>query len=129
MGHLDPVTLSAGDATVCNVLGVLCARGSIHNKTIQVALHGATYGHLYWDWPYQPALYSYMRYATAAGYAVLNIDRIGIGRSSHPPADAVTIEPNAYVVHQIVQALRSGNRAVPGFGRIRATPIFLASWV
>jgi pimeloyl-ACP methyl ester carboxylesterase len=120
-----PVTLSASNATVYNVFGVLCARGSIHNKTIQIALHGATYGHLYWDWPYQPALYSYMRYATAAGYAVLNIDRIGIGRSSHPPADAVTIESNAYVVHQIVQALRSGNRVVPGFGRIRAERVAL----
>jgi pimeloyl-ACP methyl ester carboxylesterase len=120
-----PVTLSPGDATVYNVFGVLCARGSIHNKTIQVALHGATYSHLYWDWPYQPALYSYVRQATAAGYAVLNIDRIGIGRSSHPPADAVTIDANAYVVHQIVQALRGGDRVVPGFGRVRAERVAL----
>ena len=120
-----PVTLSPGDTTVYNVFGELCARGSLHNKTIQIALHGATYGHLYWNWPYQPALYSYVRYATEAGYAVLNIDRIGIGRSDHPPADAVTIDSNAYVVHQIVQALRGGDRVVPGFGRIRAERVAL----
>ena len=120
-----PVTLAPGDTAVYNVFGELCARGSLQNKTIQIALHGATYGHLYWDWPYQPALYSYVRIATEAGYAVLNIDRIGIGRSDHPPADAVTIDSNAYVVHQIVQALREGDRVVPELGRIRAERVAL----
>ncbi len=119
------VNLSPSDATVYNVFGVLCSRGSLHNKTIQIALHGATYGHLYWDFPFQPEIYSYVRYATAAGYAVLNIDRIGIGQSDHPPADAVTIESNAYVVHQIVQELRGGGRVVPSFGRIRAERVAL----
>jgi pimeloyl-ACP methyl ester carboxylesterase len=119
------VNLSPSDATVYNVFGVLCSRGGIHNKTIQIALHGATYGHLYWDFPFQPEIYSYVRYATAAGYAVLNIDRIGIGQSDHPPSDAITIESNAYVVHQIVQELRGGGRVVPSFGRIRADRVAL----
>jgi pimeloyl-ACP methyl ester carboxylesterase len=120
-----PVTLAPGDTTIYNVFGVLCARGSLHDKTIQIALHGATYSHLYWDWPYQPALYSYVRIATEAGYAVLNIDRIGVGRSDHPSPDAITIDANAYVVHQIVQALRGGDRVVPGFGRTRAERVAL----
>src|SRR5258706_4124520 len=120
-----PVTLSPSDATAYDVFGVLCARGSLENKTIQVALHGATYSHLYWNWPFQPAFYSYVRFATEAGYAVLNIDRIGIGLSSHPPADAVTIDSNAYVVHQIVQALRGGDLVVPSFGRVRAERVAL----
>src|SRR6185503_14390570 len=60
------VTLSPTDATVYNVFGVLCSRGSLEHGTIQIALHGATYGHLYWDWPYQPETYSYVRRATAA---------------------------------------------------------------
>jgi len=119
------VTLSPSDATVYNVFGVLCARGSIHNKTIQIALHGATYSHTYWDWPYQPQLYSYVRSATAAGYAVLDLDRIGIGQSDRPPAAAVTIGSNAYVVHQIVQALRGGDLVVHSFGRIRAERVAL----
>jgi pimeloyl-ACP methyl ester carboxylesterase len=105
------VTLSPADATVYNVVGDLCS--------------GSTYSHLYWDWPYQPETYSYMRRATAAGYAVLNLDRIGIGRSGHPPAAAVTIESNAYIVHQIVQALRGGDLTVPAFGRIRAARVVL----
>lgn len=119
------VNLAPGDATVYNVFGVLCSRGSLHDKTIQIALHGATYSHLYWDWPFQPETYSYMRRATAAGYAVLNIDRIGIGQSDRPPSEAVTIEANAYVVHQIVQELRGGDLVVPSFGRIRAKRVAL----
>ncbi|HEX7180244.1 MAG TPA: alpha/beta fold hydrolase [Thermoanaerobaculia bacterium] len=119
------VTLSPNDATAYNVFGVLCSRGSIEHKTIQITLHGATYSHLYWDWPYQPELYSYVRRATAAGYAVLNLDRIGIGQSDHPPAAEVTIGANAYVVHQIVQALRGGDLVIPSFGRIRAERVAL----
>lgn len=119
------VNLAPGDPTAYSVFGVLCSRGSLHNKTIQIALHGATYSHLYWDWPFQPETYSYMRRATAAGYAVLNIDRIGIGQSGRPPSEAVTIEANAYVVHQIVQALRGGDLIVPSFGRISAGRVAL----
>jgi pimeloyl-ACP methyl ester carboxylesterase len=119
------VTLSPGDATVYDVFGVLCSRGSLEHKTIQIALHGATYGHLYWDFPFQPETYSYVRRATAAGYAVLNLDRIGSGQSDHPPAEAVDIAANAYVVHQIVQALRGGDLVVHSFGRIKAQRVAL----
>ena len=119
------VTLSPSDSTVYNVFGVLCARGSLHKSTILITLHGSTYSHLYWDWPYQPATYSYVRRATAEGYAVLNLDRIGIGQSDHPPAAEVTIGANAHTVHQIVQALRGGDLVVPAFGRIRAKRVAL----
>ncbi|HZF10273.1 MAG TPA: alpha/beta hydrolase [Thermoanaerobaculia bacterium] len=120
-----PVTLSPADPTAYEVVGVLCARGSVHGKTIQITLHGATYSHLYWDWPFEPETYSYVRRATAAGYAVLNLDRIGVGESDRPPAAAVTIGANAYVVHQIVAVLRSGNLVEPAFGRIRAGRVAL----
>ncbi|HSN87682.1 MAG TPA: alpha/beta hydrolase [Thermoanaerobaculia bacterium] len=120
-----PVTLSPGDADVYSVFGVLCSRGSVQHKTFHITLHGSTYSHLYWDWPFQPETYSYMRRATAAGYAVLNIDRIGIGQSDHPPAAEVTIGANAHVVHQIVQALRGGDLIVPSFGRIQAERVAL----
>ena len=119
------VNLSASDATAYTVVGDLCSRGSIHHKTIQITLHGATYSHLYWDFPFQPETYSYMRRATAAGYAVLNLDRIGIGQSDHPAADGVTIAANGYVVHQIVQALRGGNLVIPSFGRVSAERVAL----
>lgn len=115
-----PVTLSPEDATVYEVAGFLCSQGSVHNKTVQVVIHGSTYSHLYWDFPFQPETYSYVRRATEAGYAVLNIDRIGIGLSDRPAAEEVTVASNAYVVHQIVQTLRGGELVVPSFGRVRA---------
>jgi pimeloyl-ACP methyl ester carboxylesterase len=71
-------------------------------------LSGATYGHVYWDFPLNSPLYSYVQALTAAGNATFNIDRIGIGASDHPPADQVTIQAGAWVAHQIVQALRDG---------------------
>jgi pimeloyl-ACP methyl ester carboxylesterase len=119
------VNLSPSDPAVYSVFGVLCSRGSIHQRTIQITLHGATYGHLYWDWPYQPETYSYVRRATAEGYAVLNLDRIGIGQSDRPAAAGVDIPANGYVVHQIVQALRGGDLVVHSFGRIRAEKVVL----
>jgi len=122
-----PVTLSPDDATVYNVFGELCSRGGVKNKTVQITLHGATYSHLYWDFPLQPETYSYVRRATAAGYAVLNLDRIGSGQSDRPAAEAVTIESNAYVIHQIVQSLRGGKRVIPSFGRIRAERVTLVA--
>ena len=105
------VNLSPSDSTVYSVFGVLCSRGSIHQKTIQITL--------------QPETYSYVRHATAEGYAVLNLDRIGIGQSDRPPAAEVTIGANAYVVHQIVQALRGGDLVIPSFGRISAERVVL----
>jgi pimeloyl-ACP methyl ester carboxylesterase len=120
-----PVTLSPSDATVYNVFGVLCSRGAIENKAFQITLHGMTYSHLYWSFPFQPETYSYVRRATADGYAVLNLDRIGIGQSDHPPAADVTIAANAHVVHQVVQALRGGELVVPSFGRVRAERVAL----
>lgn len=119
------VTLSPADTTVYSVFGVLCSRGSIQQKTVQITLHGSTYSHLYWDWPLEPETYSYVRRATAAGYAILNLDRIGIGQSDRPPAADVTIAANAHVVHQIVQALRGGDLVVPSFGRIEAERVAL----
>jgi pimeloyl-ACP methyl ester carboxylesterase len=119
------VHLSPAAPHVYNVFGELCSRGALEHKTIQLTLHGATYGHLYWDFPFQPELYSYVRWATAAGYAVLNVDRIGIGRSDHPPSDGIDVAANAYVVHQIVQTLRGGGLLVPSFGRVRAERVAL----
>jgi hypothetical protein len=37
---------------------------------------------------------------------------------SHPPSEAVTIEANAFVVHQLGQALRGGNLVVLSFGPV-----------
>lgn len=90
------------------VVGTLCGAGDTRRRTVQLLVHGYTLNHLYWDFPYQSERYSYVRAATAAGYATFNIDRLGAGASSHPPALEVNVPSAAFVLHQIVQALRSG---------------------
>lgn len=103
-----PVALQPGQPASYQVVGWLCSRPPLRGRTIQVLVAGATYSHLYWDFPVRPERYSYVRALTDAGYATLTIDRIGIGVSSHPAPEQIDVEANAFVLHQVVQALRLG---------------------
>jgi pimeloyl-ACP methyl ester carboxylesterase len=76
--------------------------------TVLLTVHGATYSRVYWDFPYQPEKYSFVRHANAAGYATLNFDRLGNGESDRPLSLHVTPTAEAYAHHQLVEALRSG---------------------
>jgi pimeloyl-ACP methyl ester carboxylesterase len=99
-------------------VGWLCAQGSFQGKTVQVLVSGITYDHNYWDWPQNPALYSYVDAATAGGYATFNFDRIGIGASDKPPAADVTVTSEAYVAHELIQGLRQGNIGGVSFPKV-----------
>jgi hypothetical protein len=66
--------------------GQLCYRGASAPATAQLLVHGATYNHLYWNFPYGNGYYSYVDAATAAGYATFDIDRIGDGNSTRQAA-------------------------------------------
>jgi pimeloyl-ACP methyl ester carboxylesterase len=105
---LFPVALTPAAPADHTVVGWLCARGPIANKTLQVLVHGATYDHNYWDWPYRPDRYSYVRAATAAGYATLSIDRLGHGESSRVAGDVLDLNMGAYAIHQVIQQMRAG---------------------
>ncbi|HSX34912.1 MAG TPA: alpha/beta hydrolase, partial [Candidatus Saccharimonadales bacterium] len=114
------VTLSPTDPTPYTVAGQLCAKGQLKGKTMQLLVHGLTYDHRYWDWPQTPQN-SYVRSATDDGYATLAIDRIGDGASSHPAdGNSVTTISSGYVIHQIVQKLRSGAIGGNAFHKIIA---------
>jgi pimeloyl-ACP methyl ester carboxylesterase len=101
-----------------HVIGSLCGRPPLAGRTLQVLLAGATYDRRYWDLPLRPERYSYVRALTDAGYATLALDRIGTGASDHPPAGEVTVEADAFVVHQVVQALRAGHGPLAPFARV-----------
>jgi pimeloyl-ACP methyl ester carboxylesterase len=108
-----PVTITAAERTTYRVFGRLCARGSPEGRTIQVLLHGGTYNHTYWDWPLDPARYSYVEAATNAGFATLALDRLGYGHSDHPPSWMIDYDVNAWIVHQVVRQLRAGALGSP----------------
>lgn len=82
---------------------------------IQVLLSGLTYDSRYWMLPGEN---DYAAAQVRAGHAVLALDRIGVGRSSRPAADEVTVESNLAVLHQVVAALRAGTSGLPGFERV-----------
>lgn len=90
------------------VYGQVCDPAAGPSAVLQLLVPGITYDHHYWDMPGFDGKYSYVRYAAAAGYSTLAIDRLGTGRSSHPDALDVTSLSDADVVHQVVQAIRAG---------------------
>lgn len=84
-------------------------------RVIQVLVPGLTYDRRYWT---MPGEYNFAEYMARAGYAVLAFDRIGTGRSSHPPAELVTADVHVAVLHQVVQALREGRIADQSFDQV-----------
>jgi pimeloyl-ACP methyl ester carboxylesterase len=116
--HRLSVSLAAGAPTAYSVAGELCWVGSVPPGALQVLVHGALYNRVYWDFPYQAPRYSYARLANHAGYATFNLDRIGAGASDRPPASEVTVDSNAHVLHQVLQALRTGALGAHRFARI-----------
>lgn len=83
--------------------------GDAGSRPLQVLVHGFSLTHTYWDLPYGDGRYCYVDAAVEDGYATFNIDRIGVGGSSRPPAAAVTFEANVLTLHDIVSAARNGS--------------------
>jgi pimeloyl-ACP methyl ester carboxylesterase len=113
-----PVAVLAGQPARYEVAATLCSPGSTRGRTLQVLVSGAGFDQHYWDFPYRPERYSYVRAATRADYATLNLDRLGSGASEYPPAAEVTVASDAFVLHQILGMVRTGRLAWLGFGRV-----------
>lgn len=96
----------------------LTVPGELRRAELQILVHGAGYDHRYWDWPLEPARYSYAEWAAARGIATLSIDRIGCGLSSRPPGLETTVHAQADVLRRVVADARQGLRAIPAFDRI-----------
>lgn len=102
-----PVQLSVTDPTIYHIVGTLC--NADDTTKVQLLLSGASYSHVYWDFPFAPQNYSYVANTKNTDFATFNIDRIGTGASDHPAIpEEITIESNAFVAHQIVQDLKNG---------------------
>lgn len=115
-----PVALGPGLPEQYTAYGQLCLPSRGKSDTVQLLIPGATYGHIYWDFPYQPQTYSYVQALTAAGYSTFSVDPIGVGLSSHPDLSLleVTMDTEAYVIHEIVQDLRAGLIGNEAFARV-----------
>lgn len=101
-----PVHLSATDPTVYHLVGYLC--NADEGNKVELTLHGATYNHSYWDFPFQPKTYSFVQNNQGTGFATFNVDRLGMGLSDHPNPELLTIQSDSFVAHQVIQDLRNG---------------------
>ena len=82
--------------------------------SVLLLLHGVSQGAYAWDLPVDSHRWSVARPLAAAGYPVVAIDRLGYGGSTHPRGRSLTIDRQADVTRQIVEALRMGTyRAAP----------------
>ena len=88
------------------VWGELCGKRPTNSHTVLITSHGATYNHLYWDWPQNPAARSLVRNLPAR-VSVLNIDLLGAGQSSHPLSAGLTLQAQAAMIHQLAAKMRA----------------------
>ena len=103
-----PVQLS--DGNTYQIAGYLYHTGRLTSSAIQVAVHGATHYHLYWDNPPINGIsYSYARYMAQRGWPVLAIDQLGTGASSQPDGDFVNLDQTANALHQVLASLRNAD--------------------
>lgn len=59
-----------------------CTPSGKVNGTVQILSHGLGFDGSYWNFGGRDSQYNYIKAATDAGYAVLNYDRIGTGKST-----------------------------------------------
>lgn len=107
--HSFSVEVSSLKSDRQQVYAVICRVGQwLRDSPVQVLLHGGAYDHRYWDWPYRPDTYSYVRQAALAGYVTVNLDRLGYGRSSRPEGNLLDFETGAEAVRQVAQQIKGG---------------------
>ncbi|MFZ0158602.1 MAG: alpha/beta hydrolase [Kineosporiaceae bacterium] len=101
---------------------------------LQVLVPGIPFDRAYWDFQGSGGVYSYVDRASRVGVATLTLDRLGTGRSSRPPASAITIDAQAFVLEQVVAAVRGRTFAARGtdsrrFDRVVTTGFSVGSAV
>jgi pimeloyl-ACP methyl ester carboxylesterase len=102
------VRMAPDDPASYRLVGWLCGPRNRGVREVDLLVHGATYTHLYWMGLGQFAGLDYVRYASAARQTTFVIDQLGAGASDHPDPDRFTLITAAYVLHQVVTGLRTG---------------------
>jgi hypothetical protein len=113
--YLVPVNLSGKREIYPYQLGVqLCSATGWADRTVQVLLPGAGYTASYWSWP--DTAHNYVQAATASpspgkpGAVTAAVSLLGTGplAAEHPDGAKLTIDAQAWTVHQLISDLRAG---------------------
>jgi pimeloyl-ACP methyl ester carboxylesterase len=94
-------------------------------RPVVLDLHGLGFGEFFWSFDAVGG-YDWARTLAERGVASVVIDRIGYGRSGHPPGAQSCIGAQADVAHQIVQQLRSGGYAMEDGDPVKFVRVALA---
>lgn len=87
---------------------------SSRRNVLQVAAHGTSYDHRYWDaGVINGNDYSYVRFMNQHGFDVLALDLPGVGASDAPPDGAFTVRAVGHALSSLINSLR-GSDAVLG---------------
>jgi pimeloyl-ACP methyl ester carboxylesterase len=87
------------------IIGYSYAPQHARSSAALVMIHGASDTHTVFD--FTPGFEAAPALA-ARGIAVLTVDRVGYGASSHPDGDSLTFAASAGYVHEVIQAVRNG---------------------
>jgi pimeloyl-ACP methyl ester carboxylesterase len=93
------VTSAAGLGETIQIAATLHLPDDMPSSRLHLifALHGGGYSRIYWHPPFADESYSFARWFTAQGKAILTIDMLGMGESSKP-------EPESRLSSQIIAA-------------------------
>jgi pimeloyl-ACP methyl ester carboxylesterase len=103
------VTSAAGLGETIQIAATLHLPDDMPNGRLRLifALHGGGYSRIYWHPPFADDSYSFARWFTAKGKAVLTIDMLGMGESSKPEPEsrlssAIIAAAHADALRQVV---------------------------
>ena len=109
-----PVALTPGGTKQSTIFATFCQPQQDTSSTVIITYHGNSYAQYYWDFPYQPERYSFVKAMQEQGYAVLNMDRLAVDHAytapnpAQTPGAEVSMATDNFALHQVVQALRDG---------------------
>src|SRR5262245_3405267 len=113
-----PVKLS--DGQTYPVVGFRYHRGE-GSRVLQIAVHGASDDHRYWDIPdVNGRSYSYARWMACRGHDVLAIDQIGAGESGKPDGDFLNTAVTVDALRQVIDQVKDKRKRPVGYFKILA---------
>jgi len=102
-----PVKLST-TGEVIELYGELATSRPLNQiSSLQLLLAGGSNNGSYWDWPLDPEAHSYVRHATSQGFATLNLDRPGYGKSDRPDPMRTDFAVQGHAVNQVIEQLKA----------------------
>jgi alpha-beta hydrolase superfamily lysophospholipase len=121
------ISVNAGLAGAQTIAGTYCLPAGQPPDRIMVMVPGASYNRTYWDFPYEPQTYSFIRAMARQGIAGFAMDRMGTGASSKPLSVLSDSATQSASIHGVISFLRSTGFDGHAFDKVLLTGHSLGS--